>query len=273
MPTPPPGRIFIGVGGWTYAPWRGVFYPENLPHTRELKYASRKLSSIEINGTYYRSQTPATFAKWREETPDGFVFSVKAPRFATTRKALADAGPSVERFLASGVLQLRDKLGPINWQFLPTKRFDPADFRAFLKLLPRSAEGRALRHGVEVRHNSFQTPEFVAMAREFGVAIVIAGDSLHPQIADLTAPFVYARIMGATERPKLGLPPKALDLWAQKAQSWRQGQAPGGLNYVQKPKRGAARDVYLYVIGGHKAKNPSAAMALLARTQSSPKGR
>jgi uncharacterized protein YecE (DUF72 family) len=260
-----PGRIRIGIGGWTYEPWRGAFYPDKWPQKRELEYASRQLTGIEINGTYHGSQKPESFAKWRDETPDDFVFSLKAPRFATNRKLLASASESVERFFASGVTRLGDKLGPINWQFMPTKKFDPEDFAAFLQLLPTSLDGRALRHAVEVRHESFCCAEFVAMARERGVAIVIAGDSEHPQIADLTAPFVYARIMGTSERPRLGLVPKTLDVWAERAKAWARGEAPEGLNYVAAAQDGAPRDVFLYVIGGHKVKNPAAAMALLAR--------
>jgi uncharacterized protein YecE (DUF72 family) len=261
------GKIRIGIGGWTYEPWRGAFYPAKLPQKRELEYASRRLTSIEINGTYYGSQTPESFAKWRDEAPDDFVFSLKAPRFATNRKVLAGAGETIERFFASGVIELKDKLGPINWQFMETKKFDAADFEAFLKLLPKSVEGRALRHVVEVRHDSFRNAEFVALAREHGVAIAIAGDSEFPQIADPTAPFIYARIMGTGESKKFGYAPKMLDLWAQRARAWAAGQAPDGLVYVDTPAAGAARDVFLYVIGGHKAKNPSAAMALIARTR------
>jgi len=261
------GAIRIGVGGWTYEPWRGAFYPDKLPHKCELEYASQRLSSIEINGTYYGSQKPESFAKWRDETPDEFVFSLKAPRFATNRRKLAESGESVERFFAGGVMELRDKLGPINWQFMETKKFDPDDFRAFLGLLPKSVEGRALRHVVEVRHDSFRTPEFVAMAREHGVAIVIAGDSAFPQIADLTAPFVYARIMGATEQPKEGYSPKALDLWAARAKEWAAGEAPKGFDYVAEASASAPRDVFLYFISGHKAKNPAAAIALIKRVE------
>ena len=168
-----PGTIRIGIGGWTYAPWRGSFYPDELAQKRELEYVSRQLTSIEINGTYYGSQKPASFAKWRDETPDGFVFSVKAPRFVMNREVLASADSTIARFLTSGVMELKDKLGPINWQFLPTKKFDPADFNAFLKLLPREAGGRALRHVVEVRHDSFRCPEFIALLREHGVAVGI----------------------------------------------------------------------------------------------------
>ena len=258
--------ILVGVGGWTYEPWRGTFYPEKIPQKGELEYLSRQLSSIEINGTYYGAQKPASFAKWRDESPDGFVFSVKAPRFVMNRSVLASAGSTIARFFASGVMELKDKLGPINWQFLPTKKFDPADFNAFLTLLPKEVAGRALRHAVEVRHDGFRSPDFIAVAREHGVAIVIAGDSEHPQIADATAPFVYARIMGTEASQKLGYSPAALDLWAARARAWASGAAPEGLDYVE-PRRayGKARDVYLYVIGGHKVSNPAAAKSLIQR--------
>jgi uncharacterized protein YecE (DUF72 family) len=263
------GRTFIGVGGWTFEPWRGAFFPKSLPRKRELEFASRKLTSIEINGTYYRSQTPATFAKWRDETPDDFVFAVKASRFSTNRRVLAEAGESIERFFASGVLELREKLGPINWQFMPTKKFDPEDFGAFLRLLPKELGGRKIRHAVEVRHESFVSPAFIALAREFKVAIVIAGDCEYPQIADATAPFVYARIMGTSEKEKAGYSNTALDQWAERARIWTRGDAPKDLQ-TASPLTGssAPRDVYLYVISGHKAHNPAAAMALVERLAS-----
>jgi uncharacterized protein YecE (DUF72 family) len=261
-----PGAIRIGIGGWTYEPWRGAFYPGTLPQKRELEYASRQLTSIEINGTFYGSQKPETFAKWRDETPDGFVFSLKAPRFATNRKALAEAGGTIARFLAGGVTELKDKLGPINWQLPPTKKFDPTDFEAFLKLLPQEADGRALRHVVEVRHESFRSPEFTALAREHGVAVSIAADSDYPQIADATAPFVYARIMGTKETEESGYSDAALDLWAARAKAWASGAAVSGLDRVEpRAVDGKARDVYIYVISGHKVRNPAAAMALLRR--------
>jgi uncharacterized protein YecE (DUF72 family) len=260
------GAIRIGIGGWTYEPWRGTFYPGKFPQKRELEYASGKLTSIEINGTFYGSQKPETFAKWRDETPDGFVFSLKAPRFATNRKVLADAGGTIERFLAGGVMELKDKLGPINWQLAPTKRFEPTDFEAFLKLLPKEVEGRALRHVVEVRHDSFRSPDFIALMREHGVAVVIAGDSAYPQIADATAPFVYARIMGTMETEELGYSEAALDLWAARAKAWASGAAADGLDRVEPQSTdGKARDVYIYVISGHKVRNPAAAMALIRR--------
>lgn len=260
------GSIRIGVGGWTYEPWRGSFYPAELTQKRELEYASRHLTSIEINGTFYGAQKPETFAKWRDETPDGFVFSLKAPRFAAQRAVLADAGRTIARFFAGGVLELKDKLGPINWQLLPTQSFNPVDFQAFLELLPKEAAGRALRHVVEVRHESFRCAEFLALLKKHGVACVIAGDSAYPQIADVTAPFVYARIMGTLAKEKLGYSGKALDAWAARARAWAAGAAPEGLDYVEpRPADAKSRDVYLYVISGHKVSNPAAAQAMIQR--------
>ena len=258
-------RIFIGVGGWTYEPWRGSFYPADLPQKRELEYMSRALTSIEINGTYYGSQKPESFIKWREEAPEGFVFSLKGPRFATNRRVLAESAESIERFLASGVLELKEKLGPINWQFMATKKFDAEDFAKFLALLPKQREGRTIRHAIEVRHESFAVPEFIALAREHGVAVVIAGDSEFPQIADVTADFVYARIMGTQEKPKTGYAGKALDLWAERAETWAAGGMPKDLTSVAPSAAKAPRDVFLYVISGFKENNPRAAEALIER--------
>jgi uncharacterized protein YecE (DUF72 family) len=259
--------IRVGIGGWTFAPWRGIFYPEDLTQKRELEYASRKLSTIEINGTFYGSQKPESFAKWHDETPDDFIFSLKAPRFATHRRILAEAGESIERFIASGVLELKNKLGPINWQFAPTKQFDEQDFDAFLSLLPKEAGGRALRHAVEVRHESFRNEAFVALARKHGVAIVMAGDSKYLQIADVTAPFVYARIMGTSDASGRGYDDDALDLWTARMQTWASGGQPAGLETVAKPAAAGKRprDVFLYVISGFKEHNPAAGMALIER--------
>ena len=260
------GEIRIGVGGWTYEPWRGTFYPEGLAQKRELEHASRQLTSIEINGTYYGSQKPASYAKWHDETPDDFVFSLKAPRFAMNRTVLAEAGGTITRFFNSGVTELKEKLGPINWQFLPTKKFAPADFEAFLTLLPREIAGRALRHAVEVRHESFRTPGFIALARKFGVAVVIAGDSSYPQIADLTAPFVYARIMGTKATETNGYSEASLKRWAARAHAWASGSRPDDLDYVEaRAGNDEPRDVFLYVISGHKVHNPAAAVSLIKR--------
>src|SRR5690606_7875436 len=208
------------------------FYPKGLAHNRELHYASRRLTSIEINGTYYGSQKPESFARWHDETPAGFVFSVKGPRFATNRRVLAESGASIERFFASGVMALKDKLGPINWQFMPTKRYDPADFEAFLKLLPASVVGRAIRHVVEVRHDSFKTADFVALLRDRKIGVVLTDKEAFPQIADVTAPFVYVRLQRSSEDVATGYAPQALDLWAKRAAAWARGGEPDDLERV-----------------------------------------
>ncbi|KND59574.1 hypothetical protein BVER_01266 [Candidatus Burkholderia verschuerenii] len=266
MATRKTARIRAGIGGWNFEPWHGTFYPKDLTQKRELEYASRVLTSIEVNGTFYGSQKPATFAKWRDETPDDFVFSLKAPRYATHRRVLAEAGDSIDRFFASGVLELQDKLGPINWQFAPTKQFDPDDFAAFLDLLPAKVEGRAIQHAVEVRHESFADAAFVKLLRKHKVAVVVAGDSKYPQIADVTAPFVYARILGTTEKQKSGYAKAALDRWATRAQTWAAGGAPEGLETVsESAAKAVTRDVFLYVISGNKVSNPTAAMGLIER--------
>ncbi|HUB85824.1 MAG TPA: DUF72 domain-containing protein, partial [Rhizomicrobium sp.] len=189
------GDIRVGIGGWTFEPWRGgVFFPQKHPKTRELEYASRQVTTIEINGTYYSTQKPTTFRKWHDETPDDFVFAVKANRFTTNRRVLAEAKASIDIFINSGLAELKAKLGPILWQFAPTKKFDAADFEAFLALLPKSVGGVTLRHALEVRHESFTVPDFVMLARKYGAAIVYAHHETYPEIADVTADFVYARL-------------------------------------------------------------------------------
>jgi uncharacterized protein YecE (DUF72 family) len=247
MATRKAGRIFVGVGGWNFPPWRGTFYPKGLPQSRELQHASRELTSIEINSTFYGLQKPATFQKWHDETPDGFVFSVKAPRFVTHRKRLAEGASSLERFLGSGVMRLGAKLGPINWQLPPTKQFDADDLAEFLALLPRELDGRALRHVLEVRHASFDCEEAISLVREHRVALVEAGDSTYPHLDARTAPFSYLRLMGTKASAPRGYPPAALTRWRERAQSL----ARGG-------------DVFLYFISGAKQRNPLAARALLA---------
>jgi uncharacterized protein YecE (DUF72 family) len=261
------GSIRVGIGGWTFEPWRGTFYPKGLTQKRELEYAGQHLTSIEINGTYYGSQKPESFARWREETPPGFVFSVKGTRFSTNRRVLAEAGQSVERFLTSGITELKEKLGPINWQFLPTKQFDPEDFEAFLKLLPDSIDGLPLRHVVEVRHLTFKVPEFIDLLRKYKVATVYTDKGAFPEIADVTAPFVYARLQGASEKIETGYAPKALDEWAKRARQWAEGGVPGDLETVAKPeaKPPKSRDVFIYMINGFKPKAPAAAMALIEK--------
>jgi uncharacterized protein YecE (DUF72 family) len=258
--------IRVGIGGWVFAPWRGEFYPKGLPQARELEHASRKLTAIEINGTFYRTQTPASFRKWAGETPDDFVFSVKGPQFATNRKVLGEAGSSIERFFGSGVLELKDKLGPILWQMAPTKKFEPEDFAGFLALLPRELDGRPIRHVVEVRQASFLVPEFIALLRKFSVAVVLVESGKHPLIADLTSDFVYARLQGTSEKEKTGYAPAALDLWAKRAKLWEQGGAPADLKTISpEPAAKTPRDVFIYMISGAKVRAPAAAMALLER--------
>ena len=261
------GNVHIGIGGWVFEPWRGTFYPDGLAQKRELEYAASKLTSIEINGTYYGSQKPESFAKWREETPEDFVFALKGSRFCTNRRVLAEAGPSVEKFLTSGLTELRHKLGPINWQFMPTKKFDPDDFEAFLKLLPKELDGIRLRHAVAVRHDSFRSPDFIALLREYGVAAITSADADYTQIADVTAPFVYARIMGTKEAEPKGYSETGLARWAKAAGVWAEGGVPDGLETVGPPAKIGKRDVFLYVISGDKVRNPAAAMELIARTK------
>ncbi|HEX6361487.1 MAG TPA: DUF72 domain-containing protein [Albitalea sp.] len=259
-------RIRVGVGGWTYEPWRDNFYPKGLPHARELEYAAGRLTSIEINGTYYSTQKRESFARWRDETPDGFVFSVKASRYATNRKALATGGESVGRFVGSGIAELGDKLGPIVWQFMPTKRFEPEDFAAFLQLLPREAEGVGLRHVMDVRHPSFRTPEFLDLARRHRVATVFTDSDEYPSFADLTADFVYARLMRADAAEPAGYPPAALDRWAKACVTWAAGGEPADLPRVGEPAaKDKARDVFVYFINGAKERAPAAAMGLIER--------
>ncbi|UPK24781.1 DUF72 domain-containing protein [Bradyrhizobium sp. 195] len=260
------GNIFIGIGGWTFEPWRGVFYPEKLTQAKELSYAASKLTSIEINGTYYGSQKPESFRKWASEVPDGFVFSVKGPRFATNRRVLAEAGDSIKRFYDSGVLELGDHLGPVLWQFAPTKKFDGADFGKFLELLPRKLEGRALRHVVEVRHDSFCAPDFVALIREFETPVVFAEHGKYPAIADVAGDFVYARLQKGNDEIKTCYPPKQLDAWAERFQAWASGGEPDDLPKVDKAKpKKEPRDVFAYVIHEGKVRAPHGAMELIAR--------
>ena len=256
------GRIRVGIGGWTFEPWRGGFYPPGLAQKRELEYASRQLQTIEVNGTYYGSQKRESFERWHDEAPDDFVFALKGPRFATNRRVLAEAGESVQRFVSSGITALKAKLGPINWQFMATKQFQREDFEAFLKLLPPEADGLKLRHAVEVRHDSFRDPAFIDMARAHDVAIVLSADGQFPQIAAVTAPFVYARIMGTHEEHEAGYAPPALKAWQSRAATLAAGKLPDDLQAVGKAAKPAKRDVFLYVISGFKQRNPHAAMAL-----------
>jgi uncharacterized protein YecE (DUF72 family) len=218
--------IRVGIGGWVFPPWRGVFYPPGLAQARELAHASRQVTSIEVNGTFYGAQKPTSFRKWYAETPEDFVFSVKGPRYATHRRELGEAGSSVERFFASGVLELREKLGPILWQFPPTTKFDEQNFAAFLELLPGRIDGRAIRHVVEVRHPSFAAPAFIDLLRRKGVALAFVDDKDRPAIQDLTADFVYARLRRSQAGEPTGYPPAALDAWLQRFRAWAEGREP-----------------------------------------------
>lgn len=244
-------RIRVGVGGWTFEPWRNNFYPRGLPHGKELEYASRKLTAIEVNGTYYSTFKPPTFARWRDETPDGFMFSLKANRFATNRKLLASAGESIERFVGSGIGELGAKLGPVVWQFMPAKVFDPVDFEAFLALLPKSVDGRPLRHVLDVRHESFNTPEYLALARKYGCVTVHTDSEKFPSIVDDQWPFAYLRLMRSDASIPTGYPAAALDEWARGAKAWSAG--------------GQARDAFIFFINGAKERAPAAAVALIER--------
>ena len=234
------GKIRVGIGGWTFEPWRG---------------------------TFYRTQTAATFAKWAKEAPDNFVFSVKGPRYAVNRRVLAEAGDPIKWFFNSGVTQLGDKLGPILWQFAPTKKFDAADFGAFLALLPEKLDGRKLRHVVEVRHDSFCTPEFIALVRKFNTPVVFAEHHKYPAIADAVGDFVYARLQKGDDSIPTAYPEKQLDAWAECARLWAKGAVPEGLPLADttNPGKKVPRDVFIYFIHEAKVRAPAAAMALIER--------
>jgi uncharacterized protein YecE (DUF72 family) len=261
------GTIRAGMGGWTFEPWDTSFYPEKLPKTKQLQYASRQVPTIEVNGTYYSTFKPPTFAKWANEAPEGFVYSLKGNRFVTNRKVLGEAGESMGFFLKSGVAELGEKLGPILWQFAPFKKFDADDFEAFLKLLPEKQDGVALRHAVEVRHPSFAAPDFIALLRKYNVAVVYADHATYPAIADVTGDFVYARLQTGEDDIPTCYAPKALDEWATRAKLWAEGQAPDDLPLAD-PESSASvksRDVFVYFITSGKVRAPHGAMAFMER--------
>ncbi len=244
------GTIWVGIGGWTYEPWRGLFYPPDLPKKQELAFAAGKLTSIEINGTYYSTFRPPVWAKWRDETPPGFVFSVKASRYCTNRRVLAEAGEAVTRFVNQGLAELGDRLGPINWQFMASKKFDPVDFEAFLKLLPREVKGLPLAPRLELRSPTFKTEQFYDLARRHNAAICFADDEDFPVLDETTADFTYARLMRTEDAIETGYSGADLDRWAKRAREWA--------------KRG---DVFIYFISGAKHRAPAAAMALIERVR------
>jgi uncharacterized protein YecE (DUF72 family) len=248
------GTVRVGVGGWTFEPWRDNFYPKGLPHAQELRHASRRLTAIEVNGTFYSTFRPATFAKWRDETPDGFVFTLKAHRSTTNRRELAGARDAIARFLDSGITELGPKLGPILWQLMPTKKFDAHDLEAFLALLPGEHGGRALRHVLEGRHESFHDPAYLPLARRYGIVTVHTDSPKFANIADAQAPFAYLRLMRSAPDVSTGYAPAMLDAWAEGARQW----AAGG------------RDAYVFFINGAKERAPAAATALLQRLGTAP---
>ncbi len=261
--------IHVGIGGWTYAPWRGRFFPDGLPHAQELAYASARLTAIEINGTFYRHQTPASFAAWRDATPDGFVFAVKAHRATTQGRDLADAGAAIERFLRSGVTELGPKLGPILWQFAPTKRFDPDAMELFLAMLPTRLDGTALRHVIEARHASFLDPAWPALAVRYGAAVAIIDSDKQALRGDVTAPFIYARLQRNLADAAEGYPTPGLDGWAGRLRRWSTGQAVEDLECVS-PRDAPAekRECFAFFISGDKERAPDAAQAMLRRLAS-----
>ena len=261
------GKVRIGVGGWTFEPWRGVFYPAGVKQKDELAYASRHLTAIEINGTYYSTFKPDSWRKWRDETPDGFVFTVKGSRFTTNRRELASAGESLERYFAQGLHELGPRLGPVFWQLPHTKKFDPADLEAFFALLPKEVAGVPLRHALEPRHASFCTPAYPALLRKYGIANVYAKHASYPEIADLTADFVYARLQTGSDDVETAYGPAELDMWADRLRSWASGDAPAGLPLVD-PGHSAPntpRDVFAFLIHEGKIRAPAGAMALIER--------
>jgi uncharacterized protein YecE (DUF72 family) len=284
------GDVRIGVSGWTYKPWRGAFYPAKLPHKRELAFASREMNSIEINGTFYSLQRPESFARWAEDTPDDFVFAVKGPRFITHILRLREPAAPLANFLASGVLRLGRKLGPILWQFPPNFRFeDPARLAAFFRLLPRDTiaaaalarrhdfrlDGRSwldtdaerpIRHAMEIRHESFVCQEFVDLLREHGVALVCADTVEWPRLMDLTADFAYCRLHGSEELYKSRYADDALDSWADLVAAWASGRTPPACSYAGRPRDfRRKRDVFVYFDNTDKLQAPGDARRLVAR--------
>ncbi|MBO9713977.1 DUF72 domain-containing protein [Sphingomonas sp.] len=258
------GPIRVGIGGWTFEPWRGTFYPEGLSQKKELEFASRALTAIEVNGTYYSTFKPETFAGWAGTAPEGFVFTLKGSRFCTNRKVLAEAGESVSRYVKQGIVELGGKLGPIFWQFMATKKFDAQDFAAFLDLLPREEAGVKLRHAVQARHESFQVPEFVALCRSRDVAIVFADSPEYPGVADITTDFVYARLEAGADENPLCYPDAELPRWIAAARTWSEGGQPEGLPYFgEAPAPVTPRETFVFFIHGGKVRAPAAAQAMI----------
>jgi uncharacterized protein YecE (DUF72 family) len=283
------GEVRTGISGWRYPPWRGVFYPPGLPQRRELEYASRRLRSVEINGSFYSLQRPESYRRWRAETPPDFLFSVKGPRFVTHLKKLADVETPLANFLASGVLALGEKLGPMLWQLPPSLGYHPERLARFFALLPRTTgaaaelaarhderlEGRALtvaevdrpiRHALEIRHRTFETPEFIELLRAHDIALVVADAAgKWPLLDDVTADFVYVRLHGAEELYVSGYEPPALDRWAAKVRTWQAGGTPTDGRTLAAPAPPQPRDVVVYFDNDVKVRAPFDAIALAER--------
>jgi uncharacterized protein YecE (DUF72 family) len=286
QPEWPPSPVHIGISGWRYAPWRGVFYPPGLAQRRELEHASRRLNSIELNGSFYSLQRPTSYQRWHDETPEGFVFSVKGPRFITHMKKLAGVEAPLANFFASGVLALGGKLGPVLWQLPPNLGYDADRLAAFFALLPRSTgeaaelathhdermEGRALtttdvdrplRHALEVRHPSFETPEFIELLRAHDVALVCADTAgKWPMLDDVTSDFVYVRLHGGEELYVSGYDDEALEYWAGKVRTWQSGGTPTDGRTLAPPAPARDRDVFVYFDNDVKVRAPFDAMSL-----------
>lgn len=263
-------RIRVGIGGWNFAPWRNNFYPTGLVQRRELEYASRHLRAIEINGTFYGAQKPATYAKWAAETPDGFVFSLKAPRYITEGKRLADTTRGIEGFVFGGLAAFGDRLGPVLWQLPPSRPFDADDLAAFLDLLPRELDGQPMRHVLEVRHKSFLDERYVELARSHRIPTVFTDSPKFPSLADITGDFAYARLMRSESHIDTGYGTHDLDAWTDRARQWAEGDDPTELPHVTAPSKAkGARDVFIYFISSAKERNPAAAMALQQRVDAS----
>ena len=286
------GDIQIGISGWTYPPWRGVFYPKGLKQKDELPFAGRQFRTIEINGTFYGMQRPKSFNSWRDSTPEGFVFSLKAPRFITHMQRLRGVETSVANFLASGLLRLGPKLGPILWQFPPNLKFDPETFETFLALLPHDTEHaaalaqnhdskvngrnwcktdakRALRHAVEIRHESFRNRAFIALLRRYKIALVCADTVEWPRLMDLTTDFSYCRLHGSEQLYASGYDPAAIEAWANRVHLWSRGGEPANAERAGPPARPrkTGRDVFLYFDNDLKVKAPANAAQLVKRLE------
>lgn len=264
-PTTAP-RIRVGIGGWVYAPWRANFYPAGLVQRRELEYASRHVTAIEINGTYYGSQKPETYARWAAETPPGFVFSAKAPKRIVQARVLARVGTQVDDFVG-GIRALGDRLGPLVWQFDTGARVDRDDFARFLELLPREVDGQRIRHVIDMRVRGIADAAFLGLLRTHGLAAVFTDSPDHPSFADVTAAFVYARLMRARSEVSTGYTEAELDAWSERARLWARGGEPPDLPRLapETPAPPIPRDVFVFFISAAKEHNPHAAMAMLRR--------